>query len=297
MNRVTLAQWQALVSVVEQGGFAQAAEQLHRSQSTVSHAVRTLEDRLSLKAFEIEGRRAVLTEPGRALYRRARRLLRQAESLEAMAEYLGEGWEPEIDIAVEAIFPLALVFQALSAFEEICTSTRIGIHESVLSGTHDLVNSGRVDLALVAQVPPGFVGEPLMTVDFLLVASPDHPLHRLGRELSLDDLEEHRHLIVRDSGSASLDSGWLAERRWTVSSLFASIEAIGQGLGFAWLPRTHIEPMLEAGALKPLPLVTGARRRAPMHLVVCRPRSAGPATLRLAELLRDTCASRPPSAT
>ena len=37
--RISLEQWRALVAVVEAGGYGQAAEQLHKSQSTVTYAI------------------------------------------------------------------------------------------------------------------------------------------------------------------------------------------------------------------------------------------------------------------
>ena len=43
MPRVTLDQWRALVAVVDAGGYAQAAEALHKSQSAVTYAVQKLE--------------------------------------------------------------------------------------------------------------------------------------------------------------------------------------------------------------------------------------------------------------
>ena len=43
MNSATLEQWHLLAAVVDHGGFAQAAEHLHKSQSTVSHGVKQLQ--------------------------------------------------------------------------------------------------------------------------------------------------------------------------------------------------------------------------------------------------------------
>ena len=42
--RVTLDQWRTLQAVVDHGGFAQAAEALHRSQSSVSYTVARMQD-------------------------------------------------------------------------------------------------------------------------------------------------------------------------------------------------------------------------------------------------------------
>ena len=46
MTTATLEQWRLLAAVVDHGGFAQAAEQLQKSQSTVSHGVKQLQQAL-----------------------------------------------------------------------------------------------------------------------------------------------------------------------------------------------------------------------------------------------------------
>src|ERR1700690_1967895 len=97
---ISLEQWRALIAVVYAGGYAQAAETLHKSQSAVTYAVQKLEAVLAVKAFEIHGRKAVLTPTGQLLYRRARALLDEAGGIEKAARSLAAGFEPEIRLAV-----------------------------------------------------------------------------------------------------------------------------------------------------------------------------------------------------
>ena len=101
--RITLEQWQALVAVVDAGGYAQAAERLHKSQSSVTYLVQKLESLLDVKVFEIKGRKAALTPAGQLLYRRARVLLDEAAGIEKAAKSASAGWEAEIRIAAEIV--------------------------------------------------------------------------------------------------------------------------------------------------------------------------------------------------
>ena len=39
---IALDQWRALIAVVDSGGYAQAAEALHKSQSSVTYAVQKI---------------------------------------------------------------------------------------------------------------------------------------------------------------------------------------------------------------------------------------------------------------
>jgi DNA-binding transcriptional LysR family regulator len=292
LPRTTLEQWAVLAAIVDERGFAAAAEALGKSQSAVSYAVRELREQLPVALLEQQGRRAVLTDAGATLLRRARSVLEDVNSLEALSARLAAGWETEIAIAVDIIFPPALLNEALGAFGPVCRTTRLQVVESVLSGTTEALLRREVDLAIVSRVPPGFLGTRLMPIEFIAVAHPGHPLHALGRPLAAGDLKGHRQLVVRDSGSRRrLDAGWLgAEQRWTVSHLKTSIEMLKNGLGFAWIPREHIWVELEAGTLKPLPLAEGGTRSAELHLVHTDRDSDGPATRELARILLDTCA-------
>ena len=69
------------------------------------------------------------------------------------------------------------------------------------------------------------------------------------------------------------------------------------GLGFAWYAEDTIRRELEAGQLKQLPLRDGGQRFATLYLVVAEPDFAGPATLHLAQLMREqvsaACSARP----
>src|SRR6185295_20225938 len=160
--RITLEQWQALVSVVDAGGYAQAAEQLHKSQSSVTYLVQKLESLLGVKAFQIKGRKAALTATGQLLYRRARVLLDEALGLEKTAKSASAGWEAEIRIAAEMIFPTWLLLQCFDRLNRESPHTRIELIESVIAGTNEALTEGRADLAITPQVPAGFDGAPLM---------------------------------------------------------------------------------------------------------------------------------------
>ena len=229
--RISLEQWRSLLAVVDAGGYAQAAEILHKSQSAITYAVQKMETLLGVKVFEVVGRKAHLTPTGQVLYRRAKALLEEAGALEGAAGNLAAGWEPELRLAVEIIFPTWLLLRCFARFAEERPQTRIELYETVLSGTEEALVQRKVDLAICSQVPPGFAGDPLIRLRFIVVAHPDHPLHQLGRELTLQDLRKHRQLVIRDTGSQRRSGNWLgAEQSWTVSQKATSIHAAGMGL-------------------------------------------------------------------
>lgn len=296
MPRITLEQWRALLAVVDAGGYAQAAEKLHKSQSAVTYAVQKLENLLDVKVFELVGRKAVLTATGQLLYRRAQLLLDEAQRIEGSAQKLSVGWEPEIRLAAEIIIPNRLLLSALGRFGQESPHTRIEWLESVLGGTAQALLEGQVDLAIMPQVPPGFSGELLLRMRAIAVAHPQHPLHALGRPLSMRDLKRHRNIVVRDSGS-SRDPRAMnveAEQRWVVSQMSTCIQAVAAGHGFAWLVEDKITEELERGLLKPLPMAASNDRHVDLYLVLADPEFAGPGVIRLAQILRDTASDMCP---
>src|SRR5687767_12710366 len=181
--RISLDQWTTLVSVVESGGYAKAGEQLHKSQSTLTYAIQKVEALLGVKLFEIRGRKAVLTPTGELLYRRGKTLLEEAGRLEHAAGELARGWEPEIRLAVEILFPTWLLLECLARFAAERPETRIELIESVLGGTDEALSGRAVELAIGSSIPPGLVGDTLMPARLICVAAPSHPLHALGRSL------------------------------------------------------------------------------------------------------------------
>jgi len=290
--RISLDQWRALLAVVDEGSYAKAAKALHKSQSSVTYAVQQLESQLGVKAFRIDGRKANLTPTGQLLYRRARYLLEEAAGLEQAARKISAGWEPEIYLAVESIFPTWLLLKCLERLAAESPHTRIELIETVLGGRDDALLNRQVDLAVFGTVPQGFLGELLMRMRFVLAAHPDHPLHKLGRKLSMRDLRAHRQLVVRESSPQRATPLSLeATQRWTVGSLATSIEAARSGYGFAWLPEERIRDELKSGTLRTLPLREGGERFADLYLIFADREHAGPATLRLAEIIRESVAS------
>ncbi|WP_339079758.1 LysR family transcriptional regulator [Pseudomonas sp. TMP9] len=286
--RVTLEQWRTLQAVVDNDGFAQAADVLHRSQSSVSYTVARMQEQLGVPLLRIDGRKAVLTEAGDVLLRRSRQLVKQASQLEDLAHHMEQGWEAEVRLVVDAAYPNARLVRALTAFMPQSRGCRVRLREEVLSGVEDVINEGTADLAISSLNILGSLGTELHTVEFIAVAHPDHPLHRLQRVVTAEDLETQMQVVIRDSGRQQpKDVGWLgAEQRWTVGSLATAATFVSSGLGFAWLPRHLIERELMAGSLKPLLLDQGGSRNPLFYLYSNKNKPLGPATQILVDLIQ-----------
>ncbi len=291
--RVSLEQWRTLQAVVDHGGFAQAAEVLHRSQSSISYTVARMQEQLGVPLLRIDGRKAVLTDAGDVLLRRSRQLVLQASQLEDLAYNLDQGWEAEVRLVVDAAYPTERLLRALAAFMPQSRGCRVRLREEVLSGVEEVLLEGNADLAISSLAIVGYLGHELCEVEFIAVAHPDHALHQLQRELTFADLQNQLQVVIRDSGrSRPQDVGWLgAEQRWTVSSLSTAAHFVSSGLGFAWLPRHLIQRELDAQQLKALPLESGMNKHPRFTLYNHKDKTLGPASRILVELIKrfDSC--------
>lgn len=234
-NLISLEQWAAFVAVVEEGSYAKAAEALNKSQSTVSYAVSRVEESLGAPVLKVSGRKAQLTPLGEVMLRRAQQLIKDAKETEQLARCVAQGWESEVSIAVDVIFPMSKVLDALEAFNQQGKPTRIRVLETSLSGTDEVLLNGQANLVISPRFPPGFIGEQFASIEFLAVAHKDHPLNLLDTSFNVDELAHHRQVVMRDSGvKRNQNAGWLgAEQRITVSHFSTSVEVIKREIGRA----------------------------------------------------------------
>jgi len=279
LPKSTLEQWAVLAAVVDEGGFAAAASRLNRSQSAISYSIARLQESLDLALLVVEGRKSVLTPHGQTLLARGRLLVKELDTLEALARSLKQGWESELKLIVDAAFPRTRLLDIVAELQSSCPGTQIQAADVVLSGAEQAILEGSGDLVVTSRVPPGYLSDWLLDVNFVAAARADHPLLRLGRELTSDDLVRHVQAVVRDSGTSQpRDEGWLgSERRFTVSSMDASLATVLAGLAYAWLPEHLLDEPLRSGALRRLPLVSGASRKVSLHMVLVHAEVVGPA--------------------
>lgn len=286
--RSTLEQWRILQAVVDAGGYAQAADVLNKSQSSLNHAVAKLQNQLGVELLEVRGRKAYLTEAGEVMLRRSRLLTQQVEDLELLAANINQGWEPEIRIAVELAYPRHFLNQALTAFYPLSRGSRIQLIDSVITGSAEIIKQKRADLVIAASavVPKGYLGEPLYTTRFVPVTGSGNPL-AAANELDQNELSQHLQIVIRDTAAKPQENaGWLrAEQRWTVDNFYEAIEILQLGLGFCWLPDFLVSRAISSGELVQLKVTNASERLANISLVAPQEDTLGPGSKQLRQLL------------
>lgn len=279
--RLSLDALQVLDAIARRGSFAAAADEIHRTTSTLSYTVRKLEDDLGLRVFDRSGHRAVLTAQGRLLLEEGRALLDAAAAVERRVRSLAKGWEASLTIAVNDVVPIERVLQAVGEFYALGHPTRIRIETHTLGGVLEALGAQRADLA-IAEVPGGdaleFSHRPIGAVSFVFAVAPTHALAGVRQPVKADDIRRHRVVVVADTArSTPPRSSGIASGAdvLTVSSMGAKLLAQVEGLGVGFLPVALAAASIEQGRLVRL-RVTAPKPRLDLN-VVWRTADPGPA--------------------
>jgi DNA-binding transcriptional LysR family regulator len=254
--KLTLDALTVLDAIDRRGSFAAASEELHRVPSAISYTVQKLEQDLDATVFNRSGHRAVLTPAGKALLDEGRHLLSAAHELECHVKRVATGWEAELRIAVDTIYPVASLLPLIQRFYDENQGTQLQLRHEVLGGTWDALVSNRADLIIGASGdgPPGggYSSQVLGEVDMVFVVARDHPLAHAEEPLSSSELLRHRAIVIADSSrqlpprSIGLLSG---QKVLSVPDMETKLVAQCQGLGVGYLPRNWVKSAVANGQL------------------------------------------------
>jgi len=286
--KTTLDQWLTLYEVDRAGSIQAAAAQLNKSHTTLIYAIRKLEEQLGVSLVRIEGRRAVLTDDGQSLLRRAAPMLDQARELEVIGSQLSQGIESEITVTIDHLCNRDWLYRPLSEFLASNHGTSIQIRETSLSSTRDAVEKQQADIAIINFPITNHLVEAFGVTTMIPMVSRTHPLAAKDR-VCTEDLHTATQIIVRDLGQVeelqTQNVGWLkSQQRITVDNFDHAWKAVNEGLGFCRIP-DHMLATLDTTNMVQLPLEGGSRYQVPLHLVLPKAGRTGPAAKALYELL------------
>ncbi len=278
----------ALDTVVREGSVAKAALRLHKAQSAISYQIKQLEQQLGLDLLDRDGYRVKLTSAGEVVLNEGRRLLIQANQLEALARELNQEWEAKLFVIVDGILPLQTVLKALKDLADEGAPTRVQVKVEFLRGVQHRFESEKADLMIVKDYTPHphLHAENLSEIECVLCVAPEHALAQM-KKVSLAQLQEHTELSVQDSSQSGNDEHVFgSERVFYLDGFFAKKEALLMGLGYGWMPSFLVKDELKKRKLVEVRFDEGSRYRFVPRMVRHRDQALGRAGRRLAELLR-----------
>lgn len=258
IGSLTLDQLRVLTTIADAGSFSAAGRRLGRAQSAISQTIATLEAMQGITLFDRSGFRPVLTDVGRVLVAQARSVLASTDRFEAVAAGTREGTEPELAVAIDPLVPTAAFIESLHALRAAFPFLPVSFSTEGLGGAERRLRSGDASLALcilLPSVPDDVAALPLLGIDLVPVASPGHPLAKLGRPVTVADLEEHIQLVLSDPAAPDGPNyGIIGTSAWRFVDLARRLDFLVAGLGWCRMPEYLVAPYLTDGRLVALPI-------------------------------------------
>lgn len=288
---VTLEQARCLDALARKQTFGEAGKALARTHTAVMYAVRGLEAQTGLRLLDRSGYRTRLTPEGERVLEHCRRLLDAEAALRHACTELRTGWEPEVRIVFDGVYPAETILRAVGRLRSEGASTRFHISAEFLTGVEEVFARDRAQL-MISLLPTrleGLVSIPLPALPALLVAHKDHPLAKRRGKLKVEALAGDLLLTVRGSDPRlELHTEPLEQRATVVLNDFsAKKSALLHGLGFGWMPTYLIEQELKRRELKVLPLESGSTHVFQPRLHHRAESPLGRATTRIVEALTE----------
>ena len=239
---------QFFVEVVRQGGFSRAAEVVFATQSTVSKAVRQLEDEVGLPLLDRVGHRSTLTAAGEVVYRRALRILAERDDLMGEIDEIRGLKRGTLRLGLPPIGSSILFAPVLAAYRAQYPGIDIQLVEYGSTRLEEVLRAGEIDLAgSLLPVSDEFDWQEVRREPLVALMAQDHPLAAAG-PIGIEALRDMPFILFEGGFALNriiLDAcrrrGFTPQIAMRSSQVDFIVELAAAGLGVAFLPRMMAE--------------------------------------------------------
>jgi DNA-binding transcriptional LysR family regulator len=234
----------AFVEVVRQGGFTEAAKVVFATQSTISKAVKQLEDELGVKLLDRIGSRSVITAAGEIVYQRALKMLAERQDLIAELDELRGLRRGVLRLALPRASSDILFAPLFAAYRARYPGVEVQLLQHGSKRSEELLRTGEVDLAgLPLPIPDEFEYKELRREPVVALVAKSSPLAErktvrfaelAGAPFILFDLESALNPIIVD---ACAQNGFTPNVVARSSQTSFILELAAGGMGVAFLQR------------------------------------------------------------
>jgi DNA-binding transcriptional LysR family regulator len=244
------------VAVAEEQGFAAASRRLNMSPPTVTRAIATLEQRLSVKLFNRTTRYVRVTDAGLRYLDDVKRILDDIKVANEAAQGINATPQGNISVTAPVLFGQQYVLP--SVIEYLNTHEKTKVNTVFLDRVVNLLEEGYdVGVRIGALADSSMRARKVGSVRLALVASPEY-LAKHGIPQHYNDLENHT-LIEAQMGSLNpdwkfVDNGKVVNQRinsrLSVTTNQAAINAAVAGFGIARIISYQVATELTNNKLK-----------------------------------------------
>ncbi len=245
---MTFDQLEVFEMIIEKGSFKAASEALHRTQPTLSIAIRKLEEEYAILLFSREAYRPKLTEEGKVFYTWAKQCLSSYRKLKTIGQELGlQKIEPHLTIVLD---PLVQFSRMEAIFEECLVAglpTELTLRSEILGHGMDLLLDEKADFAIAPMLTKHRDIESHSFDAIELLPCIAMSLRNAQGPMDIAWLESKTQVIVRsfvkgDGRREAIDIGILEKgKKCFVTDHTMKRNLILQGFGWGRLARHEIE--------------------------------------------------------
>jgi LysR family transcriptional regulator for metE and metH len=246
LERIHLA---IIREVNQRGSLTAAAEQLHLTQSALSHTVRKLEAQLGTAIWHREGRNLRPTQAGEYLSAVADRLLPQLSYAEERLKQFAQGERGALRIGMECHPCYQWLLKIVAPYLAAWPAVDVDVKQKFQFGGIGALFGHEIDM-LVTPDPlykSGLHFEPVFDYEQVLVVGPQHPL-RQAAYVQPKDLSEVT-LITYPVAIDRLDiytqflmpAGISPKQHKPIETTDIMLQMVASGRGVAALPRWLVE--------------------------------------------------------
>ena len=245
----SLRQLHFLVALSEHLHFGRAAEACFVTQSTLSSALKELEEIMGVALVERTRRSVMMTPVGDAVVARARLILRDVEDMMDMAEGAAKPLTGRLRLGVIPTIGPFLLPAITRVVREAFPDLQLYLREEQTVPLLEHLREGTVDLALIAlpwELEQSLEVEVLGTDSFLLACPKFHDLAGQGpiegADLLRDDLLllEEGHCL-RDHALGVCGTNRRGSDSFQATSLTTLTQMVESGLGITLLPEMAVK--------------------------------------------------------
>jgi len=214
---MNLQQLRYLVAIVDHGlNISEAAEVLFTSQPGISKQIRQLEDELGVAIFVRRGKRFTgLTEPGRLVVERARRLVIEAAGLKRIGDEHRAHDEGALTIATTHTQARYVLPPSIKQFTERFPKVRLLLHQGNPVQVAQFVAKAEADIGIATESladNPELVTLPCYEWNRCVIMPRGHPLAK-EKKLTIETLARHS-IITYDysfTGASAITAAFAAK--------------------------------------------------------------------------------------
>lgn len=234
----------AFVEVIRQNGFTAAGKTLCATQSTVSKAVRQIEDEIGAPLLDRQALKPRLTAVGEAVYARALRMLAERDDLLLEIAELRGLKRGVLRLGLPPVGSGILFAPLFTRFRKLYPGIDIRLVEHGSARLEEILRLGEIDFAAsLLPVDADFAWHEIRRDPLMTLVAADSPL-ALKASVRIDDLRDIP-LILFESGfaqnrviiNACHRAGFEPVVAARSSQIDFMVELVAAGMGAAFLPR------------------------------------------------------------